>query len=352
MGTTVAGTRSRTAAKLALGAVLAVVGLLGGASDASAQILPQATPGDYCADRSPGGLTPARSRAFIDLHVSPSGSGSVTARLWHQYGLRECVRTQPATCPEYSCHIEVQTVCEYHCQHNHIAPYPWTVELVGTPKAGFYLQGWSGNCEPIAAAPRSSCIVRMTTDQAVTARFGKVRDTTPPSAPVLSATPGRYDATLAWTRSTDTFWLGGYDIFKNGIRTARLSAGATSFRVTNLLCQTTYRFRVEAWDIANAATSTEVTVTTGACSVAVAPRPNTVIHVARVRRHTAYFHWGYTGSVRATKYQCRLDRGRWRRCRPGKTYRNLGRGWHRFSVRAGNANGWDRTPARRRFRIR
>ncbi|MBD0317808.1 MAG: fibronectin type III domain-containing protein [Thermoleophilia bacterium] len=346
-----AGTRSRTAAKLALGAVLVVVGLFGGASDASAQFLPQATPGDYCADRSPGGLIPARSRAYIYLHVSPSGSGSVTARLWHQYGLTECVRTPSPTCPP-NCTIEVQTVCEYHCQHNHIPPYPWTVQLIGTPSSGNYLHAWSGKCEPIAAAPRSSCIVRMNIDQAVTALFGNQPDTAPPSVPVLSATAGRYDVTLTWTRSTDNFWLGGYDIFKDGTRIARVTGGTTSFRVTNLLCRTTYQFSVEAFDTVKGAASNTVTVTTGACSVAVAPRPNTVIHVARVRRHTAYFHWGYTGSVRPTKYQCKLDRHRWRRCRPGKTYRDLRRGRHRFAVRAGNANGWDRTPATRRFRIR
>lgn len=349
MRSTVAGMCPRTAAKLALAAVPLAVALFGGSSEASAQILPQPGAADYCADASPNGAFTARlPRAYITI-ADPGASGRVSARMWGTQA--ECILTRPATCPS-NCRLQVQTVCEFHCDHNHTAPYAWTVELVGTPSGGWFLQGWSGNCQPIASARQSSCVVRMTSNQSVAARFGRVADTTPPSAPVVSATRGRYDVTLSWPRSVDNFWLGGYDIFKNDVRTARVGAGTTSFKVTNLLCHTTYRFRVEAFDTQRSASSSEITVTTGSCAVAAAPRPNTVIHVARVRRHTAYFHWGYRGTVRATKYQCKLDRRRWRRCRPGKTYRDLRRGWHRFAVRAGNANGWDRTPATRRFRIR
>jgi hypothetical protein len=339
--------RPRTAAKLALGAVLVAVGLFGGSSDASGQIIAQPGPNDYCAESSPDGRRPPLARAFINVAIQ--GEGTVSAGMWGTGA--DCVMTRPSICPP-NCSLDVMTVCEFHCSHNHTSPYPWTVQLTGQGQGTTpHLVGWVGNCQPIAAAPRSSCVVRMNTHQNVTARFANQPDQAAPSPPAVNASPGKYDVTLSWTPSQDDQWVGGYDVFKNGAREARVGPGTTSLRVFNLLCQTTYRFRIEAFDTANSASSSEITTRTGACTATGGPRPNTVIHTAQIRRRTAYFHWGH-GRVRATRYQCKLDRSRWSRCRPGKTYRNLRRGWHRFYVRAGNGNGWDPTPATRRFRIR
>ena len=51
-------------------------------------------------------------------------------------------------------------------------------------------------------------------------------------------------------------------------------------------------------------------------------------------------------------FKCQLDKGRWKKCASGKTYKNLKKGKHTFRVVAtdsvGNADG---TPAKRTWRI-
>jgi hypothetical protein len=54
-----------------------------------------------------------------------------------------------------------------------------------------------------------------------------------------------------------------------------------------------------------------------------------------------------------SRFQCKLDRGRWTSCRSPKTYRNLRPGPHVFRARAIDAAGnVDPTPAARSWRIR
>lgn len=69
-------------------------------------------------------------------------------------------------------------------------------------------------------------------------------------------------------------------------------------------------------------------------------------------KHSAKFRFGST--VRGGRFQCKRDSRPYRACTSAKEYRRLGRGWHRFAVRAidpatGRA---DRTPAVWRWRIR
>jgi hypothetical protein len=378
MGAAVAtGKRTRTKrVRIARGALfLGIVGALGlllSPSPASAQIAPAPTESDYCSAKSaPAGRFTAPDPTS-NLNITISGPGSVTvARMYGSTAnVEECISPRPLTCSTF-CTFVVQTVCEFHCQHDHIAPYPWTVELVGIAAANNYLVGWSaapGGCVPIKAAPRTSCIVRMTTDQNVTAHFAASADTVAPTPPVVTATPQPYAVPLSWSPSTDTSlaggsWLAGYDIHASPLRVAhvaRVTASTTSFRVANLLCQTTYTFRVEAFDWSgNTTSSAPITATTGACTTGGGLlRPNTVIHVKPpkvTRSRRAYFHFGARGETAATKFQCKLNRNRWVRCSgaTGKTYRRLARGrYHTFRVRAGNAAGWDPTPARYTWRIR
>jgi hypothetical protein len=82
--------------------------------------------------------------------------------------------------------------------------------------------------------------------------------------------------------------------------------------------------------------------------------PNTVIHggPGRVTRsRTASFHLASTEP--GSRFQCRLDRGRWRACRASVTLRRLARGRHTFRARAiDRAGNVDRTPAAKTWRIR
>jgi fibronectin type III domain protein/List-Bact-rpt repeat protein len=333
-------------------------------STASAQIPAESWGNDHCAvrsgDNNNGPFVAPDPFNWVFVGVAPGGAGSVAAAM-HGTGAQECLRVpDPKTCPP-SCSMEVQTVCEFHCFHNHTAPFPWWVRLTAQPQPGYFFLGWSANCSWGKTADRTWCIVHMQTDQNVTANFGTAPDAQAPSAPGLSAQPvGPFSVNLSWTPSSDA-WLAGYDVYQGSTLVDRVGRGATSYKVENLRCQTSYSFRVEAFDsTGNPGSSATVSARTGTCPGGgeTGTVPNTVIHVkpSRVTRsRTAFFHFGArAGSVAATRYRCKLDRGRWVRCsgRLGKRYRNLRRGYHTFQVRAGNANGFDRTPSRWRWRIR
>jgi hypothetical protein len=271
----------------------------------------------------------------------------------------------PHVCPT-QCVFRVQTVCDLHC-YSHIhpnsiqgAPKPWPVQLIATPDAGSYLLGWrGGHCRAFKEAPRSDCVVSSGSDKTITAVFGPTADTTPPTQFSAIAVPDKYHVDVSWSPATDE-WLAGYDIFVNGSTTPkmRVSAATTAARLTEIFCESAYTIRVEAYDwTGNTRPASDVATRTLACDPFVAPRPNTAIHVKppkSTRSRAAFFHYGVKGDVPATKFQCKLDRGRWLACsgRTGKRYRNLKRGYHTFYVRAGNANGFDATPAKWPWRVR
>jgi hypothetical protein len=357
---------SKTGIRLAFGAAFLLAVLLLSAPQASAQITPSPTNRDYCAEWSspsyqgpPGRFRAVPASANLNLSLYDPVSSTVTASMFQT--IAPCIDGENSkVCSPTGCSMTVLTVCEFHCYHDHTAPYHWEVALVANP-SGAYHVGWTGttSCAVNKAAPQSACLVRMNTNQNMTAVFEPTPDTTPPAAP--STTPGAvtpYSATINWTPSADNKWLGGYEIVQNGsVLVARLSTAFTSFKIENLRCETTYTFRVDAYDTANKAASNNVQATTGKCLTTAKPRPNTMFHIKppRVTRsRTAFFHFGVRGNVPATKYQCKLDRGRWRACsgRSGKTYRSLKRGYHTVYVRAGNAAGFDPTPAKWRWRIR
>jgi subtilisin family serine protease len=83
-------------------------------------------------------------------------------------------------------------------------------------------------------------------------------------------------------------------------------------------------------------------------------KPNTTIlsgPSGRVSSRTATFRFrsNETGST----FQCKLDSGAWKPCSSPKTFRNLARRQHTFSVRARDAAGnVDATPAKRTWTIR
>lgn len=311
---------------------------------------------DYCADRSPWKPAPQGFDSFKDLNLAVSGLGSVALAMHNTAA--DCITGDPRPCTSPACRYEVQTVCSFHCySHLHLDPAHWDVRL--TPSGANFL-GWSGSeCRPVSSASygRTSCLAHMGQDRSVTATFGAAPDTQAPApAPVVSVEPQRYSMKISWTPSSDQ-WLAGYEVWMAGKLAVRLAASATSYNAANLLCEASYPVSVVAFDAQNEAASAEVAARTGACQPAARPRPRTVIHVKprrATRSRTAFFHFGYVGQVRPTKYQCKLDRGRWAHCSGlhGKRYKKLRKGTHTFSVRAGNAAGFDRTPAKWRWRIR
>jgi len=81
--------------------------------------------------------------------------------------------------------------------------------------------------------------------------------------------------------------------------------------------------------------------------------PQTVLRLKPARRtsdRTPTFRFGATGS--ASRFQCKLDGGRFRSCRSPFTTRPLSLGRHRFRVRAiGPQSNPDPSPASYRFRL-
>jgi chitodextrinase len=113
------------------------------------------------------------------------------------------------------------------------------------------------------------------------------RDTTPPTAPVLSGSVrGPSQVSLAWTRSTDdiTWWSLGYRIFANGAPvTAHVNwYGERSVVLRHLAPATSYTFTVEANDFnGNTTMSNAVTLTTEATSDLTPPSAPTNVRIVR-----------------------------------------------------------------------
>jgi hypothetical protein len=345
---------------LAFGALLAP-------SDAAAQFNPESYgENDYCAPEGPRGRGKGQD-AVNNVTISVTGAPNAAASVaMYGTGADGCISPDPATPCTTTCTYEVMTVCEFHCFHDHTAPFHWTVALIPqeNPPAS-YFQRWDAGCQPVKDAGRTNCVVRMSTDQTAVAVFGATEDTAAPTWPTpspLSASPGSYNTTLSWTPANDAAGnLGGYEVFKGGVLLARVprSMNTTSFQVDNLFCEDNYSFQVKAYDFSgNEVASNVVAVRTADCARPnTNPRPNTAIHVKppkSTRSRTAFFHFGQRGTVKATKFQCKLDKGRWGSCsaRTGKRYRSLKPGLHTFRVRAGNAAGFDATPATYTWRVR
>lgn len=82
------------------------------------------------------------------------------------------------------------------------------------------------------------------------------------------------------------------------------------------------------------------------------PAPTTTIVKAKIKELTARFRFkGVDAGGASLKFECKLDKKKYHRCRSPKTYKNLKPGKHKFLVRAVSANGVDSTPAKRKFRI-
>jgi chitodextrinase len=95
-----------------------------------------------------------------------------------------------------------------------------------------------------------------------------VSDTTPPTAPSLSASGTTTTTTnLAWSGATDNVGVTSYDVYQNG--TFKANVTTTSYAVTGLTASTAYTFYVIAKDAAgNSSTpSNTVNVTTSAVTL-------------------------------------------------------------------------------------
>jgi hypothetical protein len=82
--------------------------------------------------------------------------------------------------------------------------------------------------------------------------------------------------------------------------------------------------------------------------------PNTAIASVRVNKRSRQASMKFRGShgVGKLSFRCKLDRGKWTRCRSPKTYKHLKKGRHTFRVKAVDRRGKvDPTPATKRFKV-
>jgi chitinase len=110
------------------------------------------------------------------------------------------------------------------------------------------------------------------------------RDTTPPTAPVLTGiVRGPSQVRLEWTRSTDdiTWWTLGYRVFVNGAPATHVNwYGERIVVLRHLTPATTYTFAVEANDFnGNTTMSNPVTLTTEATSDVTPPSVPTNVRI-------------------------------------------------------------------------
>lgn len=97
-------------------------------------------------------------------------------------------------------------------------------------------------------------------------------DTTPPTAPTLSGTPGDTVANLSWSGATDDVAVTGYRVYRGGTLIATLGT-VTSYQDTGRTNGTPYTYTVRALDAAanESPASNEVTVTPAAAGGAFTP---------------------------------------------------------------------------------
>lgn len=281
--------------------------------------------------------------------------------------VRECATQRPGEDV-----WDVKHWCTFHCEHRHYfvnpggRPQPATAWITASEASGSHFLGWTNlpeGCAPPAslAHARDVCVQKMDQNRTVTANFGTTADATPPTAPTIARTATqRNTVTFAvTTTSTDETWHGGYEVYANNALRTRIRPDAATFTISNLLCNTNYTFRIDAFDSESSTSSNEVAAKTSTCPKVA---PNAVFHVKpprRTRQKSAFFHWGARrGGVdlpqRSFKSRCKVDKRKWTKCSAvnGKTVRKLKPGWHTFRVKVGDAQGWDRTPAIWRWQVR
>jgi hypothetical protein len=67
--------------------------------------------------------------------------------------------------------------------------------------------------------------------------------------------------------------------------------------------------------------------------------------------HKTTVKFKFSSNEKGAKFECRLDRKKFKPCKSPKTYKKLKPGKHVFKVRAVKGKDVDATPAKRKFKI-
>jgi chitodextrinase len=123
-------------------------------------------------------------------------------------------------------------------------------------------------------------------------------DTQAPSIPsgLTGSAIAQTSFTLSWNASTDNVGVKGYKVFKNGVYIGTTSSA--SFNVTGLSCGTTYSFKVSAFDGAQPANvsglSIAKNITTYTCADTQAPSIPSGLTTSSVTRTSLVLSWSHS----------------------------------------------------------
>lgn len=182
----------------------------------------------------------------------------------------------------------------------------WTTLLAGTPNDGTQSVTLpnilSTTCRFMVKASSSIFFNVNTKNFAISAP-----DTTPPTAPTLSASGTTSVSTvLAFTGATDNVAVTAYEIYKDGVLLTTVTA--SPFTVTGLTPSTTYNFVVKAKDGSGNVSidSNSVSVTTQAPDT-IAPTAPTLSAAGTTNNATTLSWTGATDNVGVTAYEIYKD---------------------------------------------
>lgn len=116
-----------------------------------------------------------------------------------------------------------------------------------------------------------------------------------PSVPSgVTAVANAYNkVTVSWTASTDNVGVKGYTVIRDGLPVGTVSTGVTYVDMTNVAADTTYMYRVQAFDAAGnkSASSSEVTVRTPSVPDTQAPTTPGNLRVKAVSSNQLNLTW-------------------------------------------------------------
>lgn len=125
-------------------------------------------------------------------------------------------------------------------------------------------------------------------------------DTTPPTAPVLSATTEATKVVLSWTPSTDNVGVAGYWVQRDGqtISTQYTARTATtSYQDTSILPGATYSYRVVAFDAAGNYAPSNTVSTTIPTGISDTTPPSAPTGLYDTAKHTTYINLAWNAST-------------------------------------------------------
>ncbi|MGL2967094.1 reprolysin-like metallopeptidase [Flavobacterium sp. XGLA_31] len=132
-------------------------------------------------------------------------------------------------------------------------------------------------------------------------------DTTPPSAPTLSASGTTVNSTnLSWTTSTDNVGVTGYDVYQGAVLLGSTTT-ATTYAVTGLTPSTAYSFTVKARDNAGNVSASSNTVSVTTLSDTTAPTAPTLSASGTTSTATNLFWTVAADNVGVTGYDVYKD---------------------------------------------